>query len=213
MFCLCDALRIDHFRGLESFYAIPYGDDTAKGGQWKPGPGAGFIDAVRAELPDAPIIAEDLGFLTDGVRELLAYSGYPGMKLLQFAFDTREAGDYSPYSYGANTVVYTGTHDNDTMEGWGDTAPRDSVRQAMEYMGIGRKSRLAYGMIRLAMQTAANLAVIPMQDWLRLGSGARMNTPSTVGGLNWRWRVEKAALTGRLAETMARMAALYGRGA
>jgi 4-alpha-glucanotransferase len=210
-FTFYDVLRIDHFRGLESYYAIPYGDETARGGQWKPGPGMDFIRTVQAELPDADVIAEDLGFFTEAVQKLLADSAYPGMKLLEFAFDARERGDYSPYTYGANTVVYTGTHDNDTVEGWGKTAPRRSVRLAMEYMGIRRKSRLTYGMIRLAMQTAANLAIIPMQDWLRLGSEARMNTPSTLGENNWRWRLRKDALTGRLADTIARMTTLYGR--
>ncbi|MDR0468584.1 MAG: 4-alpha-glucanotransferase, partial [Peptococcaceae bacterium] len=132
-FTFYDVLRIDHFRGLESYYAIPYGDETARGGQWKPGPGMDFIRTVQAELPDADVIAEDLGFFTEAVQKLLADSAYPGMKLLEFAFDAREGGDYSPYTYEANTVVYTGTHDNDTVEGWGKTAPRRSVRLAMEY--------------------------------------------------------------------------------
>ena len=210
-FKLYDVLRIDHFRGLESYYAVPYGHDTARDGRWKPGPGMDFIRVVQDKLPVANIIAEDLGYLTDAVRELLAASTYPGMKLLEFAFDAREPDSSVPYAYGANTVVYTGTHDNDTVAGWGKTAPQDSVRLAMEYMGIRRRNQLAYGMIRLAMQTAANLAVIPMQDWLRLGSEARMNTPSTLGGTNWCWRLRKSSLTGRLAKTMARMTSLYGR--
>ena len=210
-FRLHDVLRIDHFRGFESYYAIPYGDDTARYGRWKPGPGMDFIGAIQRELPEAGIIAEDLGFITDAVRDLLAGSGYPGMKLLEFAFDSREADNHFPYLYGANTVVYTGTHDNDTIKGWSQSAPQSSVRLAMEYIGIRRKGQLPYGMIRLAMQSAADLAIIPMQDWLRLGGEARMNTPASLGGSNWRWRMGENALSGRLADTIARMTSLYGR--
>ena len=210
-FALYDVLRIDHFRGLESYYAIPYGDTTAKNGHWEPGPGMGFIHAVQQALPEARIIAEDLGFLTPEVRQLLAGSGYPGMKVLQFAFDSREAGGYSPHTYEAHSVVYTGTHDNDTAGGWAKTAPDESVRLAMEYMGIASKSRLPRAMIHLAMQCKSDLAVIPMQDWLGLGSGARMNTPSTVCGNNWRWRLREDALNSRLAGEIARMTVLFER--
>jgi len=210
-FDLYDVLRIDHFRGLESYFAIPYGAETATKGKWRLGPGKGFIDAIKETLPDARIIAEDLGFLTDEVRDLLAYSGYPGMKLLQYAFDSREVGDYIPYGYTANTVVYTGTHDNDTVMGWSKNAPRECIQEAMEYMGVRRRSDLPGGMIRLALQSASGLAIIPMQDWLGLGSEARMNTPSTVGGINWRWRLSKGDINGKLAEKMARMTAMYGR--
>ena len=210
-FGLYDVLRIDHFRGLESYFAIPYGAVTATKGMWRLGPGKGFIDAVKQALPDALVIAEDLGFLTDAVRDLLAYSGYPGMKLLQYAFDSREIGDYTPYKYTADTVVYPGTHDNDTVMGWSKNAPAACIREAMEYMGLRRKADLPYGMIRLAMQSASVLAVIPMQDWLELGSGARMNTPSTVGGINWRWRLRKGDMTPKLAEKMAKMTEIYGR--
>ena len=210
-FGLYDVVRFDHFRGLENYFAIPYGAEDAAGGYWRPGPGADFIDAVKKNLPDARFIAEDLGFVTDGVRELLAYSGWPGMKLLQYAFDTREEGDYSPYSYKPNTAVYPGTHDNDTIRGWSGEAPDHCIRYAMEYMGIRKKRRLPRAMIRLAMQTGANLCIIPMQDWLELDGGARINTPSTVGGHNWRWRLGRNALSSRLAGTMARMTMLYGR--
>ena len=210
-FALYDVLRIDHFRGLESYYAIPYGAKSAKYGEWKPGPGNGFIETIRKAFPEALIIAEDLGFLTDEVRKLLSDSGYPGMKLLQFAFDSREPGDYSPYYYSANTVVYPGTHDNETVKGWCKTAPRAAVRRAMAYINIRRRSHLPRGMIRLAMQSNAGLVIIPMQDWLELDSGARINIPSTVGGNNWRWRMRQDAADSRLAEEMARMTQLYGR--
>jgi len=210
-FELYDVLRIDHFRGLESYYAIPYGAPTAAVGKWKRGPGKGFIKTIRRALPNARIIAEDLGYLTPKVRELLAYSGYPGMKLVQFAFDSRVTGEYRPFTYGAHSVVYPGTHDNETIKGWCNTASRGSVRKAMDYIGIRSESDLPLAMLRLTLQTAANLSVIPMQDWLQLGSGARMNIPSTIGGLNWRWRLREGALTERLAASIARVTSIYGR--
>ncbi|MCL2111241.1 MAG: 4-alpha-glucanotransferase [Clostridiales bacterium] len=185
-----DVLRIDHFRGLESYYAVPYGASDASGGRWKPGPGIGFIDAIKQAMPDARIIAEDLGFLTDDVHKLLVASGYPGMKLIQFAFDSRADDNDSPDTYEENLVVYTGTHDNETLKGWCKDAPKDSVKSAMKYLGVRwRKSLLPLKMTELAMGCKANLVIIPMQDWLGLGNEARINTPSTTGGNNWRWRL------------------------
>ncbi len=210
-FALYDVLRIDHFRGLESYYAIPFGAKDATGGRWRKGPGMGLINAIRQGVPKARIIAEDLGFLTDEVRKLLHESGYPGMKVLQFAFDAREAGDYSPYSYGPNNVVYTGTHDNDTVRGWAKTAAGNDVANAMEYMGIRKKRQLPRAMVRLAMQSPAALAMAPMQDWLALPGSARINTPATLGGRNWRWRLQAKALSPRLAGEMRKMAEMYGR--
>ena len=210
-FELFDVLRLDHFRGLESYFAIPFEAKTAEKGKWKPGPGKEFIDVIERTVPDARIIAEDLGFLTDEVRDLLEYSTYPGIKLLQYSFDDREVGEYIPYGFAANTVAYTGTHDNDTVRGWSKTAPDICIRDAMYYIGIRRKSDLPRGMIRLALLSGSNLAIIPMQDWLGLGSGSRLNTPATVGGGNWRWRLGKRTLSPGLAEDMARMTKIYGR--
>ena len=210
-FSLFDVLRIDHFRGLESYYAIPWGADTAKDGRWKPGPGLAFIEAVRMALPDARIIAEDLGFLTEDVSRLLAASGYPGMKLVQFAFDSRAAEDDSLDSYTESSVVYPGTHDNDTLNGWRRTAPVGSVRSAMEYFGVRSPRRLPSAMVSFAMGCKANLVVIPMQDWLGLGSEARINTPSTTGGNNWRWRLREKALTEKLAGSIAQATETAGR--
>jgi 4-alpha-glucanotransferase len=210
-FELYDVMRIDHFRGLESYFAIPYGAKTAKGGCWKPGPGKEFIDVVERTVHDASIIAEDLGFLTDEVRELLEYSTYPGMKIVQYAFDDREVGDYVPYKYEANTVAYTGTHDNDTVKGWSRSAPRKCCRDAMDYMGARCKRDIPAGMIRLAFQSGSNLAIIPAQDWLGVGSRGRLNTPSTIGGRNWRWRLSGNAMSSRLAEKIAKMTKMYGR--
>ena len=210
-FDLYDVMRIDHFRGLESYFAIPYGAKSAAGGYWKPGPGKEFVDMVENTVHDACIIAEDLGFLTSEVRELLEYSTYPGMKIVQYAFGEQDVGDYVPHVYISNSVVYTGTHDNDTVKGWCRSAPPDSIRQAKDYMGVRRKRDIPYGMIRLALQSVSDLAVIPMQDWLLLGSSARLNTPSTVGGNNWRWRLREKDLSSKLAEKLAYMTELYGR--
>jgi len=208
-----DVLRLDHFRGLESYFAIPYGATSAKDGHWRPGPGTAFIDVVDSTVHEASIIAEDLGFQTDEVKQLLEYSTYPGMKIVQYAFDERDAGDNIPYSYEENMVIYPGTHDNDTVKGWCQSAPRSFIRTAKSYLGLRRKRDLPYGMIRQAFQSRSNLAVIMMQDWLKLGNSARLNTPSTVGGNNWRWRLRKNALTGKLAGEMASMTAMYGRDA
>jgi len=210
-FALFDVLRLDHFRGLESYFAIPYGETTAKNGYWKPGPGKEFVDIVETTAPNAMVIAEDLGFMTDEVRELLEYSTYPGMKIVLYAFDECEADDNVPYKYGANTVVYTGTHDNETVKGWCENAPQSCIRQAMEYMGIRNRGDIPRGMIRLAMQSHSNLAIIPLQDWLELDNDARLNTPSTLGENNWRWRLDKEFPSRELADEIAKMTLIYGR--
>lgn len=210
-FELYDVLRIDHFRGIESYCAIPYGEPTAQNHRWRQGPGIDFVNAMNKAVPQARIIAEDLGYLTDDVRKLLKDSGYPGMKVLQFAFDSREENDYSPYNYDVNFIVYTGTHDNDTTAGWAYSAPEADVEYAMEYLGIQNRRQVAGAFVRLAMQTRAVLSVIPMQDWLELGSETRMNTPSTIGGSNWRWRLAANQLNTALASGMQRMARIYGR--
>jgi len=212
-FELYDVIRLDHFRGLESYFAIPYGDETAERGIWKTGPGKSFIDAIKQNIPEAKIIAEDLGYLTDEVYELLKYSGYPGMKITQYAFDNREAGDYLPFTYGQNSVVYPGTHDNDTLRGWVETAPEECVNEALLYTAAGSKKDLVNAMIRLTYQTASSVAIIPMQDWLGLGSNARMNTPSTVGGTNWQWRITEKDLNPKLAKRIAEITSTYRRAA
>ena len=206
-----DVLRIDHFRGLESYYAIPYGDKTARNGRWRKGPGRAFVDAVNQAFGGAAIIAEDLGYLTPAVHRLLRASGYPGMKVLQFAFDSREESDYMPHNYQRNCVVYTGTHDNDTTRSWFTTADPADVWKALDYFGMEDDTDGTYGFIRAALSSVADLAVIPMQDYLDLGHEARINTPSTLGGNNWRWRMKKKQMSPGLAQRMARMAELYGR--
>lgn len=206
---ICDVVRIDHFRGFESYYSIPATDTTARNGSWQPGPGMDFIGAIRATLPDARIISEDLGYLTPQVKKLLEQSGYPGMKVLQFAFDRREAGDYLPHNYLRNSVVYTGTHDNTTTAAWETEAHPEDVARARAYLHTGNEP-LVEGFIRAAMASVSDIAIIPMQDWLGLGAEARMNVPSCPQG-NWRWRVEQSALTPRLARRIADLTELYGR--
>lgn len=209
-FELFDTVRIDHFRGLESYYAIPHGAPNARNGRWRKGPGLDFIRAIRKQFRGRQIIAEDLGFLTPSVRQLLRRSGYPGMKVLQFAFDTREESDYLPHNYQKNCVVYTGTHDNDTMLGWLQTARRADVRFARRYLDIHHRDDEQWAFIRAAIASVADLAVIPMQDYLGLGGEARINTPSTLGG-NWVWRMAPGSASDALAARIAGLCSLFGR--
>jgi 4-alpha-glucanotransferase len=208
---LYDVVRIDHFRGLESYYAIKAGASDARSGEWIKGPGLDFIEALYRGLPGARIIAEDLGYLTPEVKALLKASGYPGMKVLQFAFDSREAGDYMPHNYERNSVVYTGTHDNTTALGWFKSARPEDVETALDYFGLknGRQGNWAF--IRCALSSVADTAIIPMQDYLGLDGRARMNTPSTLGGDNWRWRMLPGAASPGLARQILRLTAVTGR--
>lgn len=208
---LYDILRIDHFRGFDAYYSIPYGDPTAQFGHWEKGPGYEIFDVMKKNLGRRQVIAEDLGFLTPSVLRLVKKSGYPGMKVLLFAFGGGSDSEYLPHNYGKNAVVYTGTHDNDTIEGWVKTARRAEVTFAMEYLGVKRRKDIRQGMIRAALASAADTAVIPIQDYLGLGNEARMNLPSTLG-TNWKWRLLPGELTEELAEEMKRLARLYGRG-
>ena len=210
-FGLYDIMRIDHFRGFESYFSIDAAASDAIGGQWVKGPGLAFVDAVNRDLDGAAIIAEDLGHLTAEVKALLEASGYPGMKVLQFAFDSREAGDYIPYTYGRNCVVYTGTHDNPTTLGWFKSAPLKDIDFALDFLGVGNIEEGARAFIRCALSCVANTAVIPMQDYLGLDDRARMNTPSTLGENNWRWRMLPDAASPALAEEINKLTVLYGR--
>ena len=194
-----DVTRIDHFRGFAGYYAIPYGDQTAENGQWRTGPGMDFFNAVKRHLGQVNLIAEDLGYLTPDVIQLREDTGYPGMKVLQFAFDSREESDYLPHNYDHNCVVYTGTHDNDTTRSWFDTADPADVEHAKKYLDVCDKEKGAWAFIRCAMMSTANLCVIPMQDYLNLGGEARMNVPSTLGGINWQWRMVPGAASEELA--------------
>ena len=211
-FKLYDVVRVDHFRGFDEYYAIPYGNETAEFGAWQKGPGIDLFRAVKQALGDVNIIAEDLGYLTDSVLKLLQDTGYPGMKVLQFAFDSREESDYLPHNYNKNCVVYTGTHDNDTILGWlEEMAPEDRAF-AQRYMNNEKSvaEELPWDFIRLAMASVADLAVIPVQDYLGLGTEARINKPSTLG-YNWKWRLKRGQLQEDILEKMYDMTKLYGR--
>ncbi len=204
-FSLCDVFRIDHFRGFDEYYSVPYGNESAAGGIWKKGPGIDLFHAIRSETGEKAIIAEDLGYMTDTVRQLVKDTGYPGMKVLQFAFDSRDsssAADYLPENYSENCVVYTGTHDNDTTAGWMHAIRPDELKQAARYIGLDPERQplteedFVRAMISAAMQSRAKLCIIPLQDHLGLGSEARINIPSTEKG-NWQWRIPENVLTDR----------------
>lgn len=206
-----DIVRIDHFRGFDSFFAIDSKEETAVNGKWLEGPKMKLFDAFERELgKDLPIIAEDLGFLTESVKKLLKDTGYPGMKVLQFAFDERETGDYLPHNYTKNSVCYVGTHDNDTAKGWYENVNAADREKARKYFNLNENEGVAYGLIRGALSSISDVAIICMQDYLELDSSARMNTPSTNSG-NWQWRIKKEALTKELCEKIKKMTLLYGR--
>jgi len=208
---LYDMVRVDHFRAFDEYYAIPYGDPTAEFGKWKKGPGMGLMRAFKAAVGDREMIAEDLGFMTETVKKLVKDSGCPGMKVLQFAFDSREESDYLPHNYISNTSVYTGTHDNDTIVGWFEKLDKADKKFACEYLDIKPDDEhIAWKFIRLAMESVSDLCVIPIQDYLELGDEARINTPATLGG-NWTWRMNKNALGSKLAKEILKVTKTYGR--
>ena len=207
---LFDVIRLDHFRGFEAYWAVPYGDTTAKNGTWMKGPDMAFIQAVRKGLPHLQFIAEDLGFLTQEVLDLRDSSGWPGMKVLEFAFDSREPSVYLPHTYISNTVCYTGTHDNMTMRQWFETAPEDAVLYARQYMCLSEEEGLVWGTIRTACASVSDLCVVQMQDFLDLGAEARMNFPGTTGN-NWVWRAKPGSYDQALAEKIANLMTIYGR--
>ena len=209
---LYDILRIDHFRGLESYWAVPYGETTAKIGRWVKGPGMDLIGVLTQKFPNIQFIAEDLGYLTPEVRQLLQESGLPGMKVLQFAFDSREAANYLPHTYPRHCVCYAGTHDNSTLMGWKDEADPADIAAAREYLGLNEAEGFHWGILRGGQSSVADLFVAQMQDYLGLGSDARMNTPGILGG-NWQWRMLPGQITEELTTRIARMTSLYGRSA
>jgi 4-alpha-glucanotransferase len=211
-FTLYDVVRVDHFRGFDEYYAIPYGDKTAEFGKWELGPGLELFEAAKRELGEMDIIAEDLGYLTESVLQLVKDTGYPGMKILQFAFDSREESDYLPHNYSSNCVVYTGTHDNDTVLGWLDEMAAEDLEFAKQYMNNAdtAKEDLPWDFIRLALASVADKAIIPIQDYLCLGGEARINRPSTLG-INWKWRLLPGQIKDEMLEKMKEMTKLYGR--
>ena len=209
-FRLYDVVRIDHFRGFESFYAIPFGSKTAETGSWIKGPGTDFFDALKKHFGSLPVIAEDLGFLTENVREMLRHSGFPGMKVLQFAFDTRENGDYLPHNYTKNSVCYTGTHDNNTIMGWLKEAPSAALAHAKNYLFAKSDKEMAEAMIRSALSSVSALTILMLPDLLFKDETGRINTPSSLGG-NWEWRVKTNEITEELSNKIYGLTKLYGR--
>ncbi len=205
-----DVIRIDHFRGFESYYVVDFGEETARDGRWIKGPGGEFFDMLKSRLGDLHIIAEDLGFLTEEVHEMRRRAGYPGMKILQFAFDDTEASDYLPYKYEYNCVAYTGTHDNTTLMGWVEDTDAHTLEYAREYCALTEEEGYVWGLLRNVYSSVANLCVAQMQDFLELPSAARMNEPSTVGK-NWCWRAPADYDRPELIHKIKRMVRLYGR--
>ena len=213
-FNLYDVVRIDHFRGFDEYYAIPYGDPTAEFGTWQKGPGYDLFKAIKEKLGEKKVIAEDLGFLTDSVREMVKMTGYPGMKVLQFGFYGGPDGEYLPHMLERNSVMYTGTHDNETSKGWYenliDTKDKHTSKFFDEYTGNDFVETAASVMVRTAMNSISDTCIIMMQDYLNLGNEARINRPSTLGD-NWVWRIKKGATTAKLADKIAHLTHLSGR--
>ena len=210
-----DVVRIDHFRGFDEYYRVPAGAPDASGGAWQKGPGKELFDALQAALGRRPVIAEDLGYLTDSVRQLVADCGFPGMKVLEFAFDSRDsssARDYLPHNYPANCVVYTGTHDNETVAGWYRSILPEERAAVCRYLhrDAGAVEPLHWDFVCTAMASVGQWCIIPLQDYLGLDNRARINHPSTLGE-NWRWRVDGAALTPELAGRIRAVTETYGR--
>lgn len=206
-----DVVRIDHFRGFEAYYCIPYGEKTAKRGRWREGPGMDLFRALFRQFGrDIPIIAEDLGLMTPGVRKLLADTGFPGMKVLQFAFGGEPDNEHLLHNHPCRAVVYTGTHDNDTVMGWTKSADPDEVALARRYMHVDDTEGFNWAMIRLALMSPADTAILMMPDLMGLGSEARINTPSTLG-CNWQWRTTPGCVNDWLARIVRENTALYGR--
>lgn len=207
---LYDVIRIDHFRGFESYWAVPYGETTAQNGHWVKGPGMDLIQVLLDRFPHLQFIAEDLGFLTPEVHQLLEDSGLPGMKVLEFAFDSREPSNYLPHLYSPHCVCYSGTHDNTTLVGWQAEADPDDLALAVQYLGLNEKEGFHWGILRGGMSSVAELFVAQLQDYLGLGAEARINIPGEPVG-NWQWRLLPHQLTSKLTHKLADMARIYGR--
>ncbi len=206
---LYDVIRIDHFRGFAAYWAVPYGEKTAINGKWITCPGKDFFEKMKSEFGELAIIAEDLGVITPDVEEIRDGFGLPGMKILQFAFDSSEGNDYIPHNYPKNCIVYTGTHDNDTVVGWFRSATDNDKKFVLDYLNTGDHD-IHWSFIRLAMSSVAYTAIFPMQDLLGLGTEARMNLPGTTQS-NWQWRVRPEVFTVELAARLSHLTTLYGR--
>ncbi len=207
---LCDVLRIDHFRGFASYWAVPYGETTAKNGHWVKGPGMALVGVLTNWFRDLDFIAEDLGAPSPDVTRLLEDSGLPGMKVLEFAFDPETLSDYLPHSCGENSICYTGTHDNAPLALWHEEATEAELAFAKTYLGLNKEEGFCSGLLRGGMGCGSRLFIAQMQDWLEAGLGSRMNTPGTSGG-NWQWRMLPGEANETLAERIREMTRIYGR--
>jgi len=208
-FTTVDIVRLDHFRGFAAYWAVPADETTAINGKWRPGPGPGFFETVKDALGDLPIIAEDLGHITEDVFELREQFALPGMNVLQFAFTTDGSNPYLPHNVERNSVIYTGTHDNDTTVGWYATREEEELADCTAYLGPTNEP-INWALIRLAYRSVADLAIVPMQDLLGLGTEARMNTPGKLGN-NWTWRIDMDAFTPEIRAKLKALALTYGR--
>jgi 4-alpha-glucanotransferase len=202
-------VRIDHFRGFQACWSIPAEEETAINGHWEEVPGRALFEKLVAQRTDLPIIAEDLGVITSEVEKLRDDFGFPGMKILQFAFDSGPDNPYLPENHTANSVVYTGTHDNDTTLGWWRSLNKEKKDQVRNYLGTSRP-KMPWELIRLAMASNSNLCVIPCQDILNLGKEARFNTPGQAMG-NWEWQMSSGELTDELADRLRKLTAKHHR--
>lgn len=214
-FRLYDVLRIDHFRGFDEYYSIPYGQKDATNGKWEKGPGIELFHRMKEVLGDREVIAEDLGYVTDSVRQLVSETGFPGMKVLEFAFDSRDTGntnDYLPHNYIENCVAYTGTHDNETLQSWFQCITKEEQKLARNYLcdKYTPNDEMYWSFICAAMRSRANMCIIPLQDYLGKDNSCRMNHPSTIG-INWRWRVTKKELSNELKKEIREVTKRYGR--
>lgn len=207
---LYDVIRIDHFRAFEAYWQIPYGSPTAVSGEWVLGPNVEFFEEVEKVLGKLNIIAEDLGFMTEELESFREATGYPGMKLLQFAFDVEEESPYLPHNHIKNCVAYTGTHDNDTALGWiEESGDEDEVEFCKEYLKLTEEEGYNWGFIRGAWSSISDISIATMQDFLGYGSEARMNIPSTLGW--WKWRIQRDEINSELAEKIYNITKIYGR--
>ena len=214
-FKLYDMVRIDHFRGFDEYFSIPSSTGKAKDGHWEPGPGMDLFKTIRRELGERDVIAEDLGLLTDSVRKLVKDSGFPNMKVTQFAFELEDEGganEYLPHNYNPNCVVYTGTHDNETVAGWLDAMPREQRKLIRTYLNDPKltEKELYRAFINMTMMSCAKTCIVPIQDYLGLDNSCRMNQPGTVGK-NWRWRLTPGQVTEELGQEILVLAKRYGR--
>lgn len=205
-----DVLRIDHFRGFEGYWGIPAKSKTAATGKWYQGPGWDFFRVVNDKMPETDIIAEDLGYMNQEVIDIRLKAGYPGMQILEFAFDAKMTSDALPHKHQRDNVVYIGSHDNQTLAEWLETAPKANVEYATNYFHLNKKEGLNWGFIRGTMSSVANTSIFQVQDLLFLGAEARMNTPATLGD-NWTWRLEKGQLTDAIAKKLWTLTKWYGR--